>query len=993
MIKVNGETVVDNSEIKFTPGTADYGLLFDATSSIPTSGTKFSRTEWDFGNGIKRSYSGSPKIERIRYGLQGEYQVSLRLTTNEGKVVIREFVISVRDPIAKIEVNREDGYVGDAFTFSAKAAGIYRDLTYTWEILDIDNDKIVFQKNDKTITYSFANKGRYNVQLKVRQSSGEVDQDTRIVYVTSQTPVAEFETKIPQSYKPNRVFFDASRSFDPDVTDDGKLKYDWFIDGNKVNLESSSGNGSVGYYVFNSVGTHSVTLEVTDPDGIMATKKNTVQVDSILSVDMFAFPRVIQRNGTIKFVAQSPEAKVFEWNFGDGKTTGGSFDKIDHIYETSGTFDVTLKVSDSENNTNTFVRKVYVSDSDTPYSLMNLKYDSGESLEYDENACNGEGAYIADRAKTVVLDGMESININGQVTGLDYSWKIGQSKFVTTGTTNHRFDEIGCFPVKLSVTSQNNSKSHASEAQVEVRNLLPTLTSLSVQVENPDLDPLIVRVNAVGAADPDGIIQSYLWYYYTDLDANPQDFRSTATPSTAFVIPKVTGNYYFVAILKDNNEARVTSEEITGSRYFTTVTGDNINTPIIELSVTDNSTIIGEEITFTAKASNILGQTLEKDVEYSWDFDGDGFYDTQSKEPNISYIYKKSGEFYAKVKVKYKGISSTRNITMNVSNKLIPDFEYISIGNTFIFFDTSSGLVESREWDLGDGTKKTESSFEYTFDSKSPTNTVKLKVTEGTTVKEVEKEISKNFKNIIKTKAGGLVLFTSPEIDENGKVILEDASKKFFVYMGESDAKTKDYVIDYDIQHDSDLNGSTDDDENNKGTASYISGNVIEIPLNPYKNQKVRIFLRDETGKIIASQDLEIEKPYIEEVNIDPNTIIFEGVSDSEKEKIEALKAILIQLPQEQKLKALTYVQKLQENWNDETEKTRTILDFEGYIFELALKNEDEVISLLESLLVEGQEDQSAKQITYQALVNLIPKEIVCTVETGTCYDMLLSKL
>jgi PKD repeat protein len=109
-----------------------------------------------------------------------------------------------------------------------------------------------------------------------------------------------------------------------------------------------------------------------------------------------------------------------------------------------------------------------------------------------------------------------------------------------------------------------------------------------------------------------------------------------------------------MAILKDNNEARVTSEEITGSRYFTTITGDNINTPIIELSVNDNTTIIGEEVTFTTKVSNILGQDISKDSEYSWDFDGDGFYDTQTKEPVVNYSYKKSGEFYAKVKVKHK---------------------------------------------------------------------------------------------------------------------------------------------------------------------------------------------------------------------------------------------------------------------------------------------------------------------------------------------------
>jgi hypothetical protein len=103
----------------------------------------------------------------------------------------------------------------------------------------------------------------------------------------------------------------------------------------------------------------------------------------------------------------------------------------------------------------------------------------------------------------------------------------------------------------------------------------------------------------------------------------------------------------------------------------------------------------------------------------------------------------------------------------------------------------------------------------------------------------------------------------------------------------------------------------------------------------------------------MATQDITIEKTYIEDKNIDPDTIIFEGVSESEKEKIEALKEILVKLPQQQKLQSLNYVQKLQENWNDPTEKTRTILDFENYIFGLQLVNEDELIQILESLLVE----------------------------------------
>ena len=57
IIKVNGLSLRQKDELKFTPEEANYGLLFDATSSTPTSGSKFLKTEWKFGNGIKKEYT------------------------------------------------------------------------------------------------------------------------------------------------------------------------------------------------------------------------------------------------------------------------------------------------------------------------------------------------------------------------------------------------------------------------------------------------------------------------------------------------------------------------------------------------------------------------------------------------------------------------------------------------------------------------------------------------------------------------------------------------------------------------------------------------------------------------------------------------------------------------------------------------------------------------------------------------------------------------
>ena len=94
------------------------------------------------------------------------------------------------------------------------------------------------------------------------------------------------------------------------------------------------------------------------------------------------------------------------------------------------------------------------------------------------------------------------------------------------------------------------------------------------------------------------------------------------------------------------------------------------------------------------------------------------------------------------------------------------------------------------------------------------------------------------------------------------------------------------------------------------------------------------------------------------------------------------------------------YVQKLKEEWNDNREKTNIIIEFEWYIEESAIPNSKELIDLLESLLIEWDTDKSEKSIAFNALKNLIPKDIKCIESTAselkewlTCYDLLVAKL
>jgi len=152
---------------------------------------------------------------------------------------------------------------------------------------------------------------------------------------------------------------------------------------------------------------------------------------------------------------------------------------------------------------------------------------------------------------------------------------------------------------------------------------------------------------------------------------------------------------------------------------------------------------------------------------------------------------------------------------MNVNNKLVADFEYFSIGNKFIFFDTSGGQIESRTWDLWDGTIKSGTYFEHTYTDKLPTHKVTLKIAEGTKLEETTKTAQKNIRNILEVNKWPLVVFTSPLASEDRVITLSGPEEKVFIYLWESSDESDTYVIDYDIELDSDLNGGVDDDENN----------------------------------------------------------------------------------------------------------------------------------------------------------------------------------
>lgn len=112
---------------------------------------------------------------------------------------------------------------------------------------------------------------------------------------------------------------------------------------------------------------------------------------------------------------------------------------------------------------------------------------------------------------------------------------------------------------------------------------------------------------------------------------------------------------------------------------------------------------------------------------------------------------------------------------------------------------------------------------------------------------------------------------------------MSKSNQKLFVYLGESsitenneNASIASYGIDFDIGYDSDLNGGKDDDADNKNHSSYTTGIPVEVELNDFREQTVRVFIQDADGNLLDVKDIKILKEYIVDQTVDLDALEFQ---------------------------------------------------------------------------------------------------------------------
>lgn len=984
VVKVNDQRV--DGVVKISTKEALKPLRIDASETRFASGYTTKNTEWDFGNGNTDTNEGDPQFEAQQY-TPGDHTIKLILTRNDGEEFPYTILLKIGDPLASISTTNQIPHKGEKVVFQAKKTSKEDDVSYLWEVKKQGIETVIHTFSGTRLEYTFLDTGKFFITLTSIKSDAR-DKDTMEVTVESRPPNVQFTSDVVSSAMPNVYTFDGSNSFDPDYLDNQKLRFEWFVNDAPIQLIETNERNSRGKYTFPEKGTQRVMLRVTDDEGKTKESTRDIKITSILSVQLNIRPEVVKRGAKTLLLAVAPRATIYEWKIGTSEPVRSESNRFTTSFALSGVVPITVTVTDVDGNTNTATGKIYVTEDRQPFSIIDIKSDS--SVFSQKSICSGQEALTFDRANSVSLSADKSVNTDGRTDDMTYFWKIGLNKTSTQKNVSYTFDELGCEEIILTVSDKITGASHTSRVWVKVINLTPIFNDISVDVENLDIDPMKINLKVVGAKDPDGLIRSYTWYYYTDKDDQAQGFRITRTPEATFVLPKITGRYYFAVMMEDSNGAKVNTKEVSEVLFSTPelYVNTNLSTPIIENFKADNSEVKFWDVTrLSLDVRTPVASDVSDKAEYRWDIDGDGFYDVKTTTPFYEFKYVYPGEYNPKVKVTHKGISATKTLTIVVKNSLVPKATIQMLGTKIIAYNVSSGIFQSTNWYLDD--KKISDNKDYLIFEIEWTGVknLKLEISDGKVTESVVYPIERSLKNktLIKKITRPLVVLSplsGGDVQEApDEIVWEDPMIPLFLYLWESRGDIRYYVIDTDIDIDTDLSGGKDDDADNKGTASYRSGRPFQITKGTKRVTTMKLRIIGNDNKDIDTRQIRVVRKFLtateSDIVTDTKAPQVFNLSQEDKDRIEKLRNLVQWAPEEEKKEFNKVLDQLGDTWYDVADRIQTLNLFSNMVDASPTLTPDLKRKILEQInlvYTQGDEQMEERQLALKMITEYLAK-------------------
>jgi len=488
------------------------GSAIDVPSDILTY-------SWDFGDGSEPELGASATHTYLD---NGTYTATLTVTDKDGAISTDSLVVTVNNlpPVVDAGPDQEIDE-GQTVSVTGSATDVAADqdtLTYSWDFGDGSDPEL-----GASATHTYLDNGVYTATLTVTDKDGGVGTDTLVVTVNkvNEPPVVDAgpDQVVDEGQSVN---FSGSATDDNDTAD--SLTYSWdFGDG-------TTGEGQTPTHTYIDNGTYTVTLTVTDSEGLSSSDTLVVTVENVApSVDAGGDQEIDEGQSVdLHGTATDPgvnDTLTYSWDFGDGSEDATSAD-ASHTYKDNGIYTVTLTVTDKDGGVGTDTLVVTVN---------NLPP-------------------VVDAGNDVTVLWGENISFSGTHSDpgddtFTYQWNFGDGNVTSDEKPQHTFAEPGTYTVTYTVTDDDGGVGSDT-----------LIVTVKPRPSSSGVDPSVTQYS-----DPASLIATLLTDTGTPIQDESVNFKvdgsdkgsdSTDENGKAGVDPLIylaQGNYLLEAIFGGNN--------------------------------------------------------------------------------------------------------------------------------------------------------------------------------------------------------------------------------------------------------------------------------------------------------------------------------------------------------------------------------------------------------------------------------------------------------
>ena len=532
----DGATALDTATVSVNgPPVADAGGPYSLTTTFSTTVDGSGSTdadgtivlyEWDCDSNGVLDIVGTQATGTCTYSGSGSYTVTLTVTDNQGLTATSSDSVSVQNSGPLADAGGPYN-VGQGEVFTLDGSGSFDPdgtiVSYEW---DCDgNGTYEFTNPSPTATNcSFAQEGNYLVGLRVTDNSGDVAMDTASVVVSNSSPVAIADNITGGPYTGTKNFpiqVNGSASYDPDGT---LVSYEWDCETDGV-IDVTSTNATGDTCTFGAVGTYTVTLQVTDDDGISDTDTATIIVGNDAPTADAGGPYTGVEGVAVSLDASgSTDAGgaivSYAWDCDtDGvveNTVGSATDGV-CTYDDQGTYTITLLVTDNDGLTDSVSTTVEISNVDPVLAQATIPDgDEGSILTFSAVASDAAG------------------------DSLTYTWDFGDGNVATGASVAYAYADDGNYAVSLIVTDGDGGSATAGVTN-NIANVAPYFATVSA-ADNGDEGEALgfeVTVDDAGPADVPDLVVTWDWGDGSPTETGLSMFHAFPDDDTYFVTASV----------------------------------------------------------------------------------------------------------------------------------------------------------------------------------------------------------------------------------------------------------------------------------------------------------------------------------------------------------------------------------------------------------------------------------------------------------------------